>query len=149
MSIFDFVTFLTQEYSNNIAQKGIQLDIDLDDVTIKVDKDSFKRVLMIFFDNAITYNKDWGTFRIKSQIQKNHITLSVSDTGYGIPKNEHSQVFSKFFRAKNASYGKNEWSGVSLYISKVISDVNNWNISFESDEDVWTTFTIDIPLVSR
>ena len=58
MSIFDFVTFLTQEYSNNIAQKGIQLDIDLDDVTIKVDKDSFKRVLMIFFDNAITYNKD-------------------------------------------------------------------------------------------
>jgi signal transduction histidine kinase len=56
-------------------------------------------------------------------------------------------VFQEFFRASNASLGKNAGSGVSLYIAKKIIEAHGGDILFTSQEGKGSEFVVDLPLV--
>jgi signal transduction histidine kinase len=69
----------------------------------EADSDQVDRVLMNLLSNAIKFTPAGGQVRVQAAAQVGHAALTVSDTGIGIPEAEQRQLFTRFFRASNAT----------------------------------------------
>jgi len=72
----------------------------------------------------------------------------ISDTGVGIPQDQQSRIFSKFFRGENVMKMDAEGTGLGMFITKNIIEAHNGKVWFESQKDKGTTFYFTIPIKS-
>jgi PAS domain S-box-containing protein len=114
---------------------------------VNVDTKLLNIIFQNLLSNAIKYTPVGGmvTVSIKKEDDK-FIVIKVSDTGCGIPANQHSKIFTKLFRADNVIPMDTEGTGLGLYIVKSILDHSGATIGFVSEEHKGTTFTIELPL---
>ncbi len=103
-------------------------------------------VFMNLIGNAIKYTPDEGMVTIAINVEDDNMKVSIADTGYGIPANQQSKIFGKFFRADNARIKEPAGNGLGLYITKSIVNYVGGTISFASEEDKGTIFSVTIPL---
>lgn len=115
-------------------------------IDVEADRNKLTQVLTRLIDNAIKYSKEDGEIVIGLNVVKNKAVISIKDGGVGIPKDEQANVFSKFFRASNASVMQQNASGLGLFISKKIIEAHKGDIWFDSVENKGTTFYIGIPM---
>ena len=100
--------------------------------------------------NAVKYSRPKSTVTIRLEsISEGEVSLSVSDTGIGIPKSEREKIFGKFFRASNALRWKTEGSGLGLAVVKNFVEEMGGHVSFESEENKGTTFLVRLPLAKK
>jgi len=71
--------------------------------------------------------------------------LSVADTGIGIPRDEQTKIFQRFYRASNAKQLKPDGTGLGLYIASVLAGKTGASITFTSEEGEGSTFYLHIP----
>ena len=76
------------------------------------------------------------------------VRIEVADTGMGIPENEQSQLFERFFRTARAQEQAIPGVGLGLSISKAIIEAHDGRISIHSSEGAGTTFFVDLPAVA-
>jgi signal transduction histidine kinase len=112
---------------------------------INIDRNLIKIALQNLLSNAVKYTDRNGTIRVEIKKDNRNAIISVSDTGCGIPKNQHDKIFSKMFRADNVSE-KTEGLGLGLYIVKSIIEQSGSRIWFESKINKGATFYIAVPL---
>lgn len=100
--------------------------------TVHVDPKRLHESLGNIISNAIKYNVQGGTVEVLLRLHGETIEISVTDSGIGIPENEHFRIFTKFFRAENAVRAQADGSGLGLFIVK--SYVEGWGgkVWFES-----------------
>jgi len=103
-------------------------------------------VLQNLLSNAVKYTPEKGNVSVNINPKDKNILIEVKDTGYGIPKDQQSKIFSKLFRADNIREKETEGTGLGLYIVKSIVDNSDGEISFESAENKGTTFHVTLPL---
>ena len=108
-------------------------------------------VLQVFTNiivNAAEYvNKDSGRVDIMLVAQEGNYIFSCKDNGIGIPADEQSKVFSRFYRASNAIQVKESGTGLGLFIVEMITHSLGWKVTFESAVGKGTTFWVEIPKV--
>ncbi|MDR7129015.1 signal transduction histidine kinase [Algoriphagus sp. 4150] len=125
------------------------------DVTIKTELVNLPKIItsdsellyQIFenlLSNSIKYSKEGQEVIFKLEYADNKLIGTVKDFGIGIPESEQSQLFDRFFRAKNV--GVVDGSGLGLSIVKKCVDVLKGEISFESNSKKGTTFRLVIPV---
>lgn len=80
-------------------------------------------------------------------LKKNNksIIISIKDSGVGIPKEEQTKVFTRFFRGYNISTIATEGTGLGLYIAKCIVEAHGGKIWFESEENKGSVFYFSLP----
>ncbi|MCC6463625.1 MAG: HAMP domain-containing histidine kinase, partial [Saprospiraceae bacterium] len=105
-----------------------------------IDPGVFKHVLMNLFSNAIKYSPDNSCITVRSAASEERISLTVTDQGMGIPEADQKHLFSRFFRAANAT--NIQGTGLGLYIVKRYVELMNGEIGFESTEGNGTTFWV-------
>lgn len=115
-------------------------------INIEADRNKLSQVLTRLIDNAIKYSKEEGEFVIGLDVIKNKAVISIKDSGVGIPKDEQANIFSKFFRASNASVMQQNASGLGLFISKKIIEAHKGDIWFDSAEGKGTAFYVSLPM---
>src|SRR3989344_5471499 len=106
--------------------------------------------------NSVEYTPSGGKIGLTVSCDKKMIRIEVSDTGYGIPKNQQAQIFTKFFRADNVRDKDTDGTGLGLYIIKSIVENSGGKIWFsspggsalggESSENPGATFYVTLPL---
>ena len=104
---------------------------------------------MIFenlLSNAVKYSPEKAKISVKITKKLKTVEIIISDTGMGIPIEQQERVFTKLFRADNVRETDTEGTGLGLYIIKQILDQSNGKISFKSEKNKGTSFTINIPL---
>ena len=113
---------------------------------INVDPQLMRMVIQNLLSNAVKYTLDKGS--ITCSIEKNgqNFTITVADTGCGIPKNQQDKIFTKLFRAENAREKDADGTGLGLYIVKSIVDNASGTIAFTSEENKGSTFSVTFPL---
>ncbi len=114
---------------------------------ITVDSKKIREVVQNLLSNAIKYNKEGGEVRISlKKSGENAIEIVFEDTGIGIPKEDMSSLFGRFFRAENAVHSETVGSGLGLYVVKTF--VNDWGgtINVESELGKGSKFTIHLPI---
>ncbi len=112
--------------------------------TVEADRDKLKQVVFNLLSNAIKYNRPNGSVTITAITNDRDWTLSVSDTGMGIPEKDLAHLFQKFYRVQ-ASEGKVAGTGLGLSICKQIVSGHGGSIEVESKLGVGTLFIIHLP----
>jgi PAS domain S-box-containing protein len=114
-------------------------------VEITTDPTLLSIVLQNLLSNAVKYSRPKGTIRLAMKEDDGTITITVSDTGVGIPEVDQGHLFEKFFRARNIRHLDTDGSGLGLYITRTILDALGGKVSFESKEGKGSSFTVTLP----
>lgn len=124
---------VSNEYGHNIPE--IPLDTKLTRI-----------IIQNLVSNAVKYTPARGSVIVRVTKGEKTLILDVEDTGYGIPAHQQSKMFTKLFRADNVKAQDTTGTGLGLYIIKSIVETAGGAISFVSEENKGTTFTVEIPL---
>jgi PAS domain S-box-containing protein len=139
---------VTKELSLSANDKDIALSLSISGkspTTALTDALILKEIIINLVSNAIKYTPDEGSVHIDVKGRARDILVSVTDSGWGIPKFAHDQVFSKFFRAHNVVQRETTGTGLGLYLVKGLLERLEGSIWFDSEEGQGTTFYFTIP----
>jgi signal transduction histidine kinase len=130
-----------------VSQVTLDLKIALPpDLTIIADEDRVYTAMMSLIENAIRYNSKGGNVRVEALLRGDMVEVRVIDTGIGIPADEQSKVFSRFYRATNAIRRQTEGSGLGLFIVKNIIERHGGAVDIISEENKGTTVFFTLPV---
>lgn len=128
---------------------GVEIKMDIDEnINIKCDKNRLKEVMLNLLENGIKYRdeaKDDSYILVTLRKNKNNFDLSVEDNGIGIDDEDGRKIFDRGFRIigdNTLTEQTIEGYGIGLALVKNIIDKHNWTISFTSQLDIGTIFTI-------
>jgi two-component system phosphate regulon sensor histidine kinase PhoR len=106
----------------------------------------FEQALLNLLDNAVKFNRENGEVRVEVRpVSEGRIEISVSDTGVGIPPEDLSRVFERFYRVDKARSRQVGGTGLGLSIVKHAVEQMNGAIAVESRLGAGTHFTITLP----
>jgi PAS domain S-box-containing protein len=141
-----------KELSLMAGDKSIELSLTRSgtgSMSIKTDSLILKEIITNLVSNAIKYTPDNGSVTINVRPRSHDLQVSVTDTGWGIPKYAQDQIFSKFFRAHNIVKRETTGTGLGLYLVKGLLDRLGGKIWFVSEEGNGTTFSFSLPRAKR
>lgn len=119
------------------------------DAIVDVDPTKIEVVLTNLLSNAIKYNNpDGGSVSVELNSDDTMLTVAVSDTGLGIPDEQKSGIFQKFFTIKDDQRFGIPSSGLGLYVTKGFVEGMGGKIWFESNLASGTVFYFTVPLTS-
>jgi len=113
---------------------------------VLADESKIRQVIMNLVDNAIYYSHAKSTIVITVEKVAGNVAFTVVDTGIGVPQEEQSHLFNKFFRAKNARKQRPDGTGVGLYLARRVVMAHGGSIIFSSHEGKGSTFGFRLPL---
>jgi len=148
VSVSEMVDGIVDQLSPDVEKKQLRIDSDLKGkLTVYTDSNILHIVLQNLISNAIKYTPELGSIHVGAMREGDKVKIDISDTGCGIPQDEHDKIFSKMYRASNARQLSVQGTGLGLYIAKAAVEAIGGSISFTSEEGKGTTFTIFLPLV--
>ncbi len=146
ISRFDLKELLIQtveEIAKSFEGKKIKIETDLNAGFINSDMKRITQIVNNLLSNAFKYTAK-GFIKVKSRINENAVSISVSDSGRGIKKENIKKVFEPFFREKESKYSKSSL-GLGLSICNKITKALKGTLSVKSELNKGSTFTLEIP----
>lgn len=142
---------LTEEIMNSMKlqfekyRAQVTLQAEGTHFTIEADKLHITSVVYNLLDNALKYSRENPVIGVQIKAHPQHVELSVSDNGIGIPPEYKGKVFDKFFRVPTGNRHNIKGYGLGLsYVSEVLKRHHGF-ITVESEVDKGSTFTVHIP----
>jgi two-component system sensor histidine kinase VicK len=112
---------------------------------VEGDQDKLTQVLDNIISNAMKYSPQGGKITFKMEEREDHIIVSVSDQGMGIPSENLQQIFERFYRVDKARTRKLGGTGLGLAIAKEMVEAHGGEIWAESVEGRGTTVSFTLP----
>ena len=149
---YNFTTFklstVINEVINNakmLLKEGQKINSpeNIENISLTQDKKIIELALSNLVHNAIKYSAKNTTININITTNKITTTFTIIDQGIGIPKKDQKNIFNRYFRAENSLL--TQGTGIGLNIVKSHLEKLNGNISFISEQNKGSTFTITIP----
>ncbi len=130
-----------------IAHKGVRVEETYTPGSIMMlaDASLWRSIVQNLVFNAIKYTPQSGYISLAITQEPSRISLTVRDTGCGIPADQQARIFMKLFRATNARSVDPDGLGLGLYIVKSIVTKAGGDIYFESEENKGATFHVIFP----
>lgn len=110
-----------------------------------IDEDAIRMVFENIIDNAGKYSPEDTKVTVSIKESTDEIRIAVRDRGVGIRASENDKVFEKFSRLDNPLSVHAGGTGIGLYWAKKIVDLHRGDITYESQENKGTTFTVRLP----
>lgn len=113
------------------------------------DADKIDKIIYNILSNALKYTPKGGNIAVRLQTYENtedysYLKIEISDTGIGIHPEDIKNIFKRFFYNKNA--GASETNGIGLSLTRDLVELHHGSISVESELNIGSTFSIDIPI---
>ena len=118
---------------------------DEDPLVMMGDPDRLEDVVSILLDNASKYTPAGGKVVVSTRRKRDMVVVEVADTGQGIPAEEISRIFDRFFRSEASRAAGDGGFGLGLSIAKSIVDSMGGQIRVESAVGSGTTFIVRAP----
>mgnify|MGYP001560744816 CR=1 FL=1 len=149
ISVCDFVRGVGESFKNLFHEKNIFFSVQcpLENIQAEIDRPRMEFVLQVLFENAVMYSSPGKNVDVIIGQSKSKATISVIDHGIGINKTDIPNVFTKFFRAKNAQSIDTEGLGVGLYLAQNVVAKHKGIIEVSSEgAGSGSTFVVKIPI---
>jgi two-component system phosphate regulon sensor histidine kinase PhoR len=128
------------------SRRKVSLRVGKDEAVVaRADRGQLRQVLINLMDNAIKFNRAKGTVTVNAQSLSGIVTVRVRDTGSGIPEEDISRLFERFYRVEKARSVEMGGTGLGLSIVKHIIEAHNGRVSVESELGVGSTFIFTLP----
>jgi PAS domain S-box-containing protein len=153
VNIKEFMQKLASQFSPQIKSKGLEFKVDIDDrldLEFYTDETRLNQVLSNLLANALKFTHQ-GTItmavrKLFSSSTKSTLQFIVMDTGIGIPKNKHKEIFDSFTQADVNTTRKYGGTGLGLAITKRIVNMFNSDLLLESEEGKGSAFHFTVEL---
>src|SRR5690606_7156605 len=139
---------LCQNFVPSIEEKSISFtqNFQHNNMVLCLDREKFDRIIFNLLSNAVKYTDEGGQISVSTYIKNNKFTVSISDTGIGIPKEQHTYIFEHYYRATNAVNSNVVGSGIGLLLTKKLVELHNGKLSFESEAGRGSVFSVSFPI---
>jgi two-component system OmpR family sensor kinase len=127
-----------------VEEKDLDLQLQLDSVSVLANKGQISQVLTNLLNNAIKFTKQGGKIRLHVMPQGERALLEVQDTGQGIAAADLPHIFDRFYRGDQSRTGSGNY-GLGLAIAKAIVESHRGEISVVSLEGEGSRFTVLLP----
>lgn len=143
----DFVRDLCTDVDVVCQEKNLTLKQGkFDEVQVKGNTRSLRNLFHNLLDNAIRYTAKGGTISVMVRRESDMAVVSITDTGIGIPTDEQSLIFERFYRVDKARSRSEGSSGLGLAICRHILDVHGGDIELDSQVGKGSTFHVKLPV---
>ena len=135
-----------------IADKqGVEFTVALepDLPMIKGDEAKLLQVLSNLVGNALKFTPEGGKVNVSAGAADGMVSISISDTGVGVPKAEIPHLFEKFKTFRTDSDRRVRGSGLGLYIARAIVEAHGGTIAVESEQGKGSTFKFTVPVADE
>ncbi len=126
----------------NARMKDIALEYEDEPATVSGDGELLTQMAENLIQNAIIYNKENGWVKVRVHKENDRCLLSVSDNGIGIPEEDQSRSFERFYRVDKSRSRNSGGTGLGLAIVKHIAELHNAEIKLTSKVDEGTEITV-------
>ena len=130
-------------------KQNVECYVTADVPPIKADKNGIERVILNVLSNAIKYTQEQGNIKIYVGFVYNDAYIKVIDNGIGIPKEDLSRIFERFYRVDKARSREMGGTGLGLSIAKEIIEQNKGSIDIKSEYGKGTEVVIRIPATKK
>lgn len=144
VDLYELSTDIVKRLTPVANKRNISLNVIGDTAYICGTKKILDEMIYNLCDNAIKYNKENGTVDVIINTTNSKVNLTVRDTGIGIPAQEQSRVFERFYRVDKSHSKLVGGTGLGLAIVKHGAAYHNAEISLESTEGKGTSVTISL-----
>ncbi len=147
VSIQDMIQMAISVVQGLFNTKGLYLKLDLPENLPQVfcDQTRIRQVIINLLSNAGRFTSSGGV-TINYRLEKNHLVISVADTGPGIPEEDQKRIFEPFQQADNSIRRLYGGSGLGLTISKQFVELHGGKMGLTSQPGLGTTFFFTLPL---
>lgn len=134
--------------------KSLQQEAEAAHITVNLDGESaviegiaqlLQSIIFNLCDNAIKYNREGGSVSVFVKNENDVVSLSVADTGVGIPPEHQERIFERFYRVDKSRSKQLGGTGLGLSIVKHAARLHNAEIGLQSVENGGTTVTVTFP----
>lgn len=131
-----------------LAERSLDIVVDVanDADLITGDPRRLDRALINLLTNAVKFTPPGGRVTMSARRAGDWVLIEVADTGIGIPLDDQSKIFDRFFRSPSAAHMAIPGTGLGLAITKMIVDGHGGTITVSSTPGEGTTITVALPL---
>jgi signal transduction histidine kinase len=138
---------LGEDFAARFAEKGVEFKIENDlKASVRGEPDSLYRALSNLTENALRYT-DKGQVIVAGLADHDHVKITVTDTGIGIPAESLGKLFERFYRVDKSRSRASGGVGLGLSIVKTIVERHKGTLAVNSLVDSGTVFTVTLPVV--
>jgi DNA-binding response OmpR family regulator/two-component sensor histidine kinase len=146
---FDLIAYsrkLIQIYEG--GDKTISFHTNVEILNVFMDLEGYDKILSNLLSNAFKYTPKNGDIIVTINYQTNHqkILLEVKDDGPGIPEEEKTTIFNRFYRLKNEPSTDNKGFGIGLHLVKEIVDAMKGSVSVHANKPSGSVFSVYLPI---
>jgi PAS domain S-box-containing protein len=151
IEVADLIRGVSDSMRPQLAAKGQHLVVDVPDEIAPMigDHDRLIQIVTNLISNAYKYTPNGGTITVTATPEPAHVCISVSDTGIGLTPEDMSQLFTRFFRARNRATQEAGGTGLGLTITRSLVEMHGGEMNVESVPGEGSTFSFTIPTVER
>src|SRR5581483_5004435 len=134
-------------YGLSAGERGAALRVESPgNLRANLDRSLFQRAVGNLVENSIKHTPKGGTILLRTYREENKVRIEVSDTGEGIPPDQVSKVFDRFYRVDRSRTASSGGAGLGLSIVKSIMDLHGGTAEIRSAPSQGTTVTLLFPI---
>ncbi|NLT13161.1 MAG: PAS domain-containing protein [Clostridiales bacterium] len=130
---------------SSAAERGVTIDVTGEEAAASGVRQLLYEIVYNLIDNAVKYNRPGGQVRVTVSSDEAGTALSVADTGIGIPKEDQSRIFERFYRVDKSHSRDTGGTGLGLSIVKHAAHYHGADIELLSNPGAGTTMTVRFP----
>jgi signal transduction histidine kinase len=146
--VVEVISDTLKAFEVRLQQNGFEVEFEIPPAPLPpaiIDQDAIAQAFINLLDNAVKYSGDEKKISVAVDEKDDYITISVTDYGIGIPRDERDKIFDKFYRVSTGLVHDVKGSGLGLSIVKHIVEAHNGLVTVQSRTGSGSTFTIHIP----
>jgi two-component system phosphate regulon sensor histidine kinase PhoR len=148
ISMEPFCATIVRDWQGKAGEKEVELSLHVADALPELPADPLRleQVFSNLLDNALKYTPRGGKISIRVQQEDGNVSISIEDTGAGIPPADLPHIFERFYRADKARAREQGGTGLGLSIVKHIVQSHGGTVRAESTHTKGTKITLTFPL---
>ncbi|MEW6499645.1 MAG: ATP-binding protein, partial [Cyanobacteriota bacterium] len=147
VNLVEKISYSIEQYKEgqDLIQKEMRFTYTSEKCYVYIDENKFMQAINNLLSNAIKFTHDNGVIDVDLSEKDETVLITVKDNGIGIPKRYQDELFDKFTKARREGLRGEPSTGLGMSIIKTIVEWHNGSIWFDSEENVGTSFYIEIP----
>lgn len=130
----------------NEKHQNVRIDAPSEDIMIYADKNKITQVFINLISNAVKYTNENGSIFINISLVDNYVKITIEDTGIGIPPEDITHIFDRFYRVDKGRSRAQGGTGLGLSIASDIIKEHFGKISVKSEPGKGTKFAVLLPV---
>jgi signal transduction histidine kinase len=144
VSVVENISLACSKYMERINNNLI-FDSEEEEFYVECDKDMMERVILNILSNSVKFGRDGGTTTVDISADADSVTIKIRNNGYTVDEEVRPFLFDKFTKINKSLNRTTEGSGLGLYLTKALLELQGGVISLESNDEIGTEFIICLP----